>query len=230
MRIAGRIVLWALVVAALAIGLGVALPRGPAARDAVASGRTVLVLSNPIHTDIALPLDEDVLSTFADLTDAAFPVGDPAVRWLVFGWGGRSFYLETPSWSELRPLPVLKAVTIDRSVMHVALAGSIDRDQPEVLAVRLDEAGFARLVAFIDASFRRQADGSRPAIADAGYGAFDRFYEARGFFNALVGCNVWTAAALRAGHVRTGAWTPLPPLLEQALRLHNPREIFPERP
>jgi uncharacterized protein (TIGR02117 family) len=53
------------------------------------------------------------------------------------------------------------------------------------------------------------------------YGSDDAFFEANGYFNALLGCNTWTAAALRAAGVKTGWWTPLPPLLITSLHLHN---------
>jgi hypothetical protein len=48
-----------------------------------------------------------------------------------------------------------------------------------------------------------------------------RFYEAQGTFNALVGCNVWTATALRSAGLRTGWWNPLPFLLIRSLWYYN---------
>ncbi|MGG2475846.1 DUF2459 domain-containing protein, partial [Rhizobium sp. BR5] len=39
------------------------------------------------------------------------------------------------------------------------------------------------------------------------------FFEANGWFNAVAGCNTWSAAMLREAGIRTGWWTPLPPLL-----------------
>ena len=45
-------------------------------------------------------------------------------------------------------------------------------------------------------------------------------------FNALAGCNVWTAASLRQAGLKTGWWTPLPGLLGLSLKLHNPDGVF----
>jgi uncharacterized protein (TIGR02117 family) len=64
-------------------------------------------------------------------------------------------------------------------------------------------------------------DGVPVAIQGAAYGADDAFYEAKGAFNAFIGCNTWTAAVLRAGGVRTGWWTPLPQLLDLSIDLHH---------
>ena len=42
--------------------------------------------------------------TFDSLVHAGIPVDLPDVRYLVFGWGGRAFYIETPTWAELKPV------------------------------------------------------------------------------------------------------------------------------
>ncbi|WP_187970456.1 TIGR02117 family protein [Aquibium microcysteis] len=213
-----------LAVAIVAVAAGVLVPRPMLpAPQAAGTGegprRTVLLLSNPIHTDIALPADPDIRARFAALAADGLPIGDPAVRWLVVGWGGRSFYVETPTWADLKPLPVLRAFTLDRSVMHVAVAGDIPLSHPAVTALALDAAGFEALLDHVEASF--VAPDGRFRLVAPGYGAHDRFYEAHGWFNALAGCNVWTAAALRAAGIRTGAWTPLPVFLGWSLALHG---------
>lgn len=183
-------------------------------------GVRILVLSNPIHTDIAIPLNDQTRAAFGFLADFGIPVDDIGARWLVIGWGGRSFYLETPTWADLKPMPVFRALTVDRSVMHVDIAGPIDERQGFVRTLDLSSSGFLDLSDFILAGFARQG-GAVVVIPDAGYGPYDRFFEANGWFNALVGCNTWTAAALRAAGLRTGFWDPLPPMLDMSLRLFN---------
>ncbi|TIX82407.1 MAG: DUF2459 domain-containing protein, partial [Mesorhizobium sp.] len=93
----------------------------PAAADPVVT-RHILVLKNPIHTDIAVPVDDDVRKRFHFLVDGGIPDDMAGVRYIVFGWGGRAFYLETPTWSELKAVPVMKALTLDASVMHIDVA------------------------------------------------------------------------------------------------------------
>ena len=182
--------------------------------------RRILVLANPIHTDIAIPLSADVRERFAFLDAAGIPITNPAAQWVVFGWGGRAFYLETPTWSELKAGPVFKALTLDRSAMHIDVFGEIPEPHPAVTGFDISEAAFGRLMAFADESFER-ADGEPILISNAGYGATDGFFEARGRFNALVGCNTWTARALREAGLQTGWWNPLPSTLVISLRLFN---------
>ncbi len=212
----------------LALAAGTLVPRplwsGPA-RTTVDATRQILVLSNPIHTDIAIAVDPQFLEQYHFLTTGGLDIDNPGVRYVVFGWGGRAFYIETPEWSQLKPIPVLKALTIDRSVMHVERAGAIDRAHPSVTPLDIDEAGYQRLLQFIADSFERE--NARPvAIPDAAYSENDIFFEARGRFNAFVGCNTWTSAALRQAGLNTGWWNPLPATLAISLRLHN---YLPER-
>ena len=190
------------------------------ASSASAEARRILVLSGPIHTDIAIPLDDATRSAFPFLAAAGVPVGHPAARWLIFGWGGRAFYLETPTWADLKPLPVLRALTVDRSVLHVDIAGEALASQSGVAAFDIDQESLANLIAYVAGSFASDT-GAVTAIPGARYRAYDRFFEAKGLFNILIGCNTWTAAALRAAGLRSGLWTPLPHLLAFSLRLYN---------
>jgi uncharacterized protein (TIGR02117 family) len=214
----------------VSLGLGTIVPRPlsallPAADATDSRGpgnsRTVLLLSSEIHTDLALPITPDVVASFQFMAADGLDPAQPGADYLIAGWGGRSFYIETPTWSDLKPGPVLRALTLDRSVMHVGLAGDIDQSHPTVRTIELDEASFQRLLQSVLASFIRTPDGVPVLVAGASYGDYDRFYEAHGRFNAIVGCNVWTARMLRQAGLATGWWTPLPVLLTTSLGLHN---------
>lgn len=199
---------------------GVVLPKpfGPAHPRALASHR-ILILSNPIHTDIAIPVDDALRARFAFIGDTGLDLRLDGVRYLIFGWGGRAFYTETPTWADLKTVPVLKSLTLDQSVMHVELAGDIPADSPYATAVNLDQDGFERLVGAIRQSFAGEA--TPIALSGYAYGPYDAFFEANGYFNVVAGCNTWTAAMLRQAGIKTGWWTPLPWMLRLALRLHN---------
>lgn len=209
-------------VVTILIFLGTVVPRPlmSPVQASLDSGGQILLLSNPIHTDIALRVDDEVRAAFADLAPFGLPLDMPGVEYLIIGWGGRSFYIETPTWGDMRPLPVLKALTVDRSVLHVSVAGMIDRNHPSVRPVEVTQEGRRQMIAAIRESFVR--DESSPiAIPGAAYGPDDVFFEAEGLFNAFVGCNTWTAAMLRRAGISTGWWTPLPQLLDLSLDLHH---------
>lgn len=212
----------------LALGLGTLVPRPlfDSAPDTSAAlqpsdGRRILVLSNPIHTDIALPADPGVLEAFDFISDAGLDLDYPGVFWVAFGWGGRSFYIETPTWADLKPGPVIDALTWDTSVMHVRRTGDIPSDLDSVRELYLSQQQFDELVADIKASFQANDTETPQAIPGGAYDAHDIFFPAVGGFNALMGCNTWTADILRRAGVKTGVWTPLPVTLDWSLDLHN---------
>ncbi len=87
-----RRLLAAILIVVLAVAAGTFIPRpliAPARSEDAAAQIRILVLSNPIHTDIAIPLSDDNRAAFAFLGGAGIPVADPGAQWLVIGWGGR---------------------------------------------------------------------------------------------------------------------------------------------
>lgn len=222
-----RPVRWLLVVLAVVALLALAgtfVPRplwsGIEAGVASEGRHRILVLSNPIHTDIAIALDSETRSRFSVLEDSGMPLGHPNARWIVFGWGGRAFYIETPTWADLKPMPLLKGLTVDRSVMHVDVVGEIAEPSDTVVAFEIGDAQYEKLLSYIEASFTPK-DGVIAAIPDMAYGPNDRFFEANGWFSAVLGCNTWTAKGLREAGLRTGWWNPLPVSLTTSLALYN---------
>ena len=104
--------------------------------------------------------------------------------------------------------------------MQVGVAGASDEAQAPIRGFNLTDAEFERLLAFIEGSFQTGPDG--PVwIADSAYGELDGFFEAKGHFTAVLGCNTWAAQALREAGLRTGWWNPLPQTLGMSLDLYN---------
>lgn len=224
-------VFFAVLAVVLLVGLGIVVPRplshdGPPVRTE--RSQQILVLSNPIHTDIAIPVDSDLLIRFAFLRTTGLDLDNPNLRYLIFGWGGRSFYTETRTWADLKAGPVLKSFALDRSVIHAELGGDIPLDASAVTVVDIDAEGLERLKQFILTSFDRSDSGPIP-LPGSNYGPNDAFFEAQGYFNALMGCNTWTAAALRQAGLTSGLWTSLPWMLRMSLRLHNDDKRFVAR-
>jgi uncharacterized protein (TIGR02117 family) len=183
--------------------------------------RTVLLISNAIHTDIAFPADPDVIKKFPFLIDAETQPGGYSFAWVMVGWGGRSFFIETPTWADLKPMPVFRALTIDQSVMHTyAFPHTLPR-YPEVSFFTVTQGAFNRMLDKALEGFARDSAGQPVLIPGAAYGDSDNFYEGVGAFNAIVGCNTWTASVLRAGGIKTGWWNMLPINLQTSIKLWN---------
>jgi uncharacterized protein (TIGR02117 family) len=212
------------VLAVLAL-VAAAVPRPFGAPPALAADtggtRRVLLLAGPIHTDIALPADADVLAAFAFLDETGLPHRHPAVRWLALGWGGRDFYVHTPTWDQLKLLPALRGLSLDASAMHVQLFGSVDIPDPSVIALDLSPEHFRALLDASLAGFERDGRGAPILMPGIRHNEYDAFFEAEGHFTALLGCNTWAGAVIRAGGIRTGWWNPLPQSLFWSVRRFN---------
>lgn len=164
----------------------------------------IFVETNGVHTGLLLPRR----NALADW-DALLPV-PPTMQTqshLLFGWGSRDVYLNVPTWGDLTPAIALKAATGSDGIAHV---DAIDRPAPAPhrRSVRLTGAQYARLAAFVRATFVTDAAG-RAITVGQGYGAEDAFFEATDGYSAANSCNAWTARALRHAGVRVGRWTPL---------------------
>lgn len=170
------------------------------------TGITLYVHDNGIHTGLVLPRKNAI----ADWSDLVRPehLADPryASDHLLFGWGDRAFYLETPTWGDLRPSTAFAALFGSEAslvhVDHIAAPQAAD----DLRAIRVTPDQYRQIAAAIRAKFALDdAERSQPVT---GYGRADAFYEAHGRYNAITTCNEWTGSVLRDAGVRVGAWTP----------------------
>jgi len=160
----------------------------PAAAETV-----VLVTSNGWHGAINVARADLPAGSIPETTDF------PEASWFEFGWGDAVYYpASDPSVGQ-----ALAAAFPGDAVVH--LAGLPDHPSvvfpgTERIEVVLSESGFARLVAYLDASFDRGAAPRAAPVARGLYG-FSRFYPATGRFHLFNTCNTWTARGLQAAGV-----------------------------
>ena len=199
---AGRVLLAVLAVLLLYVGLAVVLSLIPTRPDPVSGARDhqIYISSNGVHTDFILPsalVPEDLLQQIGYLADYPF---------LAFGWGDKGFYLDTPTWSDLKVSTAVRAMLLPSpTAMHVTGYRSVG---PEWARVDLTDGQMAILNDYIAAGFRRDATGKLQHIEASGYGDNDDFFEAVGSYNAIYTCNSWINSGLKAASVRTAVWAP----------------------
>jgi uncharacterized protein (TIGR02117 family) len=169
-------------------------------------GVTIYVETNGHHTGIVVPVAAagiDLSLTFrpTDLADKRL-----AGNWLAIGWGDRNFYLNTKTWSDLRPGTALSAlIGSGQTLLHV---DHLDQPYPDdqQRAVRISRAEYSRLIAQFMATLKPGEDGYPVAIP--GYDERDLFYEAKGHYSLLRTCNGWTAETLGNAGIKAPLWTP----------------------
>lgn len=166
----------------------------PPENDTGPRTQTVTVGSFGWHTAIIVPREAlaatGLVPEIEDFPDAA---------WIEFGWGDRVYY---PSEEKSMSLALGAAMSPSPAVMHIAGLAVPPRQayaDPDMVDLKLTEAGFRNMLAAIDADFERPDGARRAETVSRGLYGDSWFYNAHGEFHLFNTCNTWTARMLHAG-------------------------------
>ena len=173
-------------------------------------GIEILLISGSVHADVILPIDSETINWREHFPAECFSGDTSGATHAAIGWGDKGFFIETPTWADLRISTAAKALLWPSdSAMHVYLTTA--ESLPEgTRSVTISAAQYERLVQHINKGFRHEADGSKIPITDAAYGPRDAFFEAHGTYHCFNTCNCWAGGAMKSAGIRTGWFTPLP--------------------
>lgn len=167
----------------------------------------VFILSNGVHTDIVVPVKTEIKDWSREILFEQTVSKDSLVNYIAFGWGDKGFYLNTPTWADLKASTALKAAfNLSTSAMHTTFYKSLTTDE-NCKKIRISTAEYQKLVAFITDSFQLDAQNNVQWISGHSYGNRDAFYEAKGSYNLFYTCNTWTNNALKAAGQKASLWT-----------------------
>lgn len=167
------------------------------------------ILTNGVHTDLVIPVRNEQIDWSKSVLFANTIGKDTTAEWIAFGWGDKGFYLETPTWADLKFSTAFKAATgLSTAAIHATFYKSL-REGKDCIRTSIDSARYARLVAYIQQSFRRNDKGQvMNIVTNANYGRTDAFYEAKGCYSLFHTCNTWANSGLKACGQRACLWTP----------------------
>lgn len=173
-------------------------------------GVEILVMSSAVHADIVVPIRNAQRDWSSDFPQELFSGDTGGATHIAFGWGDRGFFLETPTWADMKLTTALHALFWpSRTCMQVTRT-SLGRWLPFGQTIRISPDQYKRLIAFIDAGFQRDGAGRLVPITGRSYGPDDAFFEATGSYHCFNTCNSWVGRALKSAGVRVGWSTPLP--------------------
>lgn len=176
----------------------------------------IYLISNGVHTDIAMPLRHP-LWDWTVWTPPQHTRQQADYRYVAVGWGDRGFFLDTPTWADLTPATAAKALSGRApSAMHATFYPQL-QNGPNSIRIRISPQSYRRLAANISRSFDTAGGGTR-RIGQAAYGGNDAFYEAHGHYSAFATCNTWTNRQLRDAGLKSVLWTPFQGALMEAYR------------
>lgn len=173
-------------------------------------GIDIYVISSPVHADLVIPWRDAKMDWNTFLPSGDFPSPPGRATHAAIGWGDRSFYLHTPTWSDLtleRVIPALCWPT--ETCLHVEWL-TADELPADARRVRLSAEQYARLVDYVRQAFVTDEAGRPVLIRGFHFGPQDAFYVARGSYTAVRTCNTWIGDGLATAGVRVGWYTPWP--------------------
>ena len=157
------------------------------------------LVGNGVHLDLAIPrqlMPLDLIEQVA-ITRSA--------QYFAFGWGDRGFYLDTPTWAELKFKTAIKAMLLKSpTVMHVVEHDKIGENWR---TVSLSEEQLTDIITYLRGGFQTNEENCLIEIEGESYTDRDKFYEATGDYHALLTCNTWINKGLKQAGLRTAIWS-----------------------
>ncbi|MDJ0365160.1 TIGR02117 family protein [Hymenobacter sp. H14-R3] len=204
----------ATLVGAVALYYGVAqvLSRIPVAAEPTTEAATVpfFIYSNGVHTDLVMPVKSSFIDWSQQLPYANTQAHDSTYEYVGVGWGDKGFYLDTPTWAQLKPSTAVRAgFWLSSTLMHATFYRASDLTSgPRCVPLHLTPAQYRRLIAYVEESFQRDAAGGFNWLPSHSYADHDAFYEANSRYSILNTCNTWTNRGLKECGQKASLWTP----------------------
>jgi len=171
---------------------------------------TIYIKTNGVHTDLVVPIkneqtdwSKEIKFSNAHLTDTT------NIKYLAMGWGDKGFYLQTPTWADLRFSTAFKAAFgLSTTAIHATFYSDLTENK-SCKKILISKTQYARLVNFISSSFQKDAAQHMIRInPSANYNNADAFYEANGRYSLFYTCNTWANSGLKKCGQKACLWTP----------------------
>lgn len=167
----------------------------------------IYILTNGVHTDIVLPIKNEHHDWSSQLKFEHTKSKDTTYQYVALGWGDKGFYLETPTWADLKASTAIKAASdLSSTAIHVTFYKHLKENQScKKLQISLEN--YKKLIAFIKETFQTKSGKFLKIETNAVYGKHDVFYEANGSYSLFYTCNSWANQALKAANQKAALWT-----------------------
>lgn len=210
LKITGLTILTLVCLIGLYLGSAYILSRMSVDRESqTENDMTIYILTNGVHTDLVVPIKNEQIDWSREVKFANTVGKDSLYEYVAFGWGDKGFYLETPTWADLKASTAFKAAfALSTSAIHATFYKSM-REGADCVKINISKEQYSRLVKYIKDSFTTNTQGHLMYIqTNANYGKEDAFYEAKGSYNIFHTCNTWANNGLKSCGQKASLWTP----------------------
>lgn len=191
--------------------LGLLLPYIPVAEQKVDEPKniTAYILTNGVHTDLVVPIKTAEFDWSQEIPFKNTKSKRTDYHYLSVGWGDKGFYLDTPTWADLKVSTAVKAAFwLSESAMHCTFYEKMTEGE-DCKKIMLTKSQYLSLITFIKSKFDRDQNGKSILVkTDAVYDTNDAFYDAKGSYSFLNTCNTWANDGLKAAGQKAAFWTP----------------------
>lgn len=169
----------------------------------------VYIYTNGVHTDIVMPVKNDMQDWSAKIPFSNIKSKKTDYQYVGIGWGDKGFYLDTPTWADLKFSTAFKAAFwLSESAMHCTYYREM-KEGADCKKIMISRNQYQQLVQFVESKFDQDQNGKFILIpTNAVYGENDAFYDARGTYSFAYTCNTWANDALKAAGQKAAFWTP----------------------
>lgn len=170
---------------------------------------SIYIKTNGVHTDIVVPIKNEQMDWSKEIKFSHTTSKDSTYKYLGLGWGDKGFYLETPTWADLKASVAFKAATgLSTTAIHTTFYHNVVIDS-SCRKIDISKGQYQRLINYITDSFQKNDKGQLIHIqTNANYGNSDTFYEANGSYSMFKTCNTWANNALKHSGQKHCLWTP----------------------
>ena len=169
----------------------------------------IYIYTNGVHTDIVMPVKNDLQDWSLKIPFANIKSKKTDYQYIGIGWGDKGFYLDTPTWADLKFSTAVKAAFwLSDSAMHCTYYNTM-KEGDDCKMIMISRSQYQNLVKFVEDKFDRDQNGNFMLIpTNAVYSDNDAFYDAKGTYSFLYTCNTWSNNALKAAGQKAALWTP----------------------
>lgn len=167
----------------------------------------IFILTNGVHTDIVVPIRNEIKDWSKEIQFSQTKSKDSIMNYLSVGWGDKGFYLDTPTWADLKVSTAFNAsFGLGESAMHTTFYKNM-KEGDDCVKLKISKEQYTKLIRFIESSFKRNKEHLPIYISATTYGKNDIFYEAFGKYSLFYTCNTWANDALKAANQKAALWT-----------------------
>ena len=191
------------------LGLGLPYISIGAKNDGQKKNIPIYIYTNGVHTDIVVPIKNNLQDWSSKILFDNTISKKQDFNYVGIGWGDKGFYLDTPTWADLKFSTAVKAAFwMSESAMHCTFYKTMTEGD-DCVKIIVSEKQYQDLVKFIDAKFDKDDKGNYILIpTKAVYGKNDAFYDAKGSYSFMNTCNTWANDALKSAGQKAALWTP----------------------